>query len=66
MKEKIMNKQPLKITKMGLFATPKSADEIVKWIEGHSPGEKAALYVVMGMTWNFLSELAEAHKDFAE
>jgi rubrerythrin len=38
------------------FHTPKDADEIVQWIEKHPADQRAHLYTVMGMTWNFLAE----------
>jgi len=47
----------IKIVKMGLFATPDSADVITDWIERHPADQKASLYTVMGMTWNLLSEV---------
>ena len=56
----------MKIGKMGLFATPESVKEIEDWIELHPKEERMAMYTVMGMTWNFLSEAVEVESKFGE
>ena len=63
---KIMNKQPLKIAKMGFFATPDSVEVITDWIERHNPEERAHLYTLMGMTWNFLSEAVDTYNKLGD
>lgn len=54
----------LVISKMGIFHTPKSADEIVEWINRHAPEERAHLMTVMGMTWNFLAQAVTDHNTY--
>ena len=44
------------IQEMTLFNTPESQDEITRWIELHPPEDRTAMFVVMGMTWNFLAK----------
>lgn len=46
----------MKIQTMGLFATPKSSEEIMQWIERLNGTEKTAAMTVFGMTWNYLAE----------
>jgi hypothetical protein len=45
------------IKEIGLFATPKSWDELQAWIEGHSPEERAHLYTAACMAWNLASSI---------
>ena len=54
----------LHIGKMGMCATPDNVNAITDWIEKHPAAEKVHLYTVMGMTWNFLSDMVEAHNEF--
>jgi len=58
--------QKIKVSKMALFHTPNTVEEIQNWIEGHSAEEKAHLYVVMGMTWNFLADFINKTGEFAD
>ena len=37
---------------MGIFHTPKSWAELMKWVHSHSPEERAAIVTAVGMTWN--------------
>jgi len=46
----------MRIQEMTLFNTPESQDEITRWIELHPPEDRTAMFVVMGMTWNFLAK----------
>ncbi len=58
--------QKVVITKMALFHTPESVEEIQKWIEAHPKDERAHLYTIMGMTWNFLADMVNRTQDFAK
>ena len=40
---------------MNLFATPETVDDIPKWIDLHPLEDRVPMYVVMGMTWNYLA-----------
>ena len=48
----------MKIQPMNLFATPETVDDIPKWIDLHPPEDRVPMYVVMGMTWNYLANAA--------
>ncbi len=54
----------LKVQKMALFHTPESPDDITEWINRFPPEERAALFHVMGMTWNFLAQAIEDHNTY--
>lgn len=56
--------QKINIGKMGLCATPESVQVIQDWIESHPENEQAALWTVMGMTWNFLAEFVDKAQEF--
>ena len=43
------------------FRTPDDIKEIEGWIQAHNVNERANLYVVMMMTWNYLAK--ESAKD---
>ncbi len=58
--------QKIKVSKMAMFHTPESLEYILDWIEGHPAEERAHLYVVMGMTWNFLADLINKTGEFAD
>ena len=47
----------IKLTKWGMFATPKNAEALQDWIERLSGGEKAVAYTAAGMTWNLAAKL---------
>ena len=51
------------IEPQGLFATPKSVDELQKWIELHPPQDRIHLYTASGMTWNVLAESMNDYGD---
>jgi len=48
-------KARVRIAPMGLFATPKSAEDLTAYVEKFSGGEKLAAMTLMGMTWNYLA-----------
>jgi len=50
----------MKLEKQHMFATPKSVEDIHAWIELHSPEEKVHLYVLFGMTCNYVLKELEA------
>jgi glutaredoxin-related protein len=54
----IKPEEPL-IKSLELFATPKTQEEISDWINGHPEMVRGDLYVVMGLTWNYLSNAVE-------
>jgi hypothetical protein len=49
-----MNK--VRIGKMAMCSTPTSAKQIEDWILLHPEQERANMFIVMGMTWNLLSQ----------
>ena len=53
----------MKVQPMVLFHTPMSSAEINDWIDLHPPEDRAAMYTVMGMTWNFLANTINNHVD---
>ena len=52
----------MEVKKMGLFATPKTMDELMQWIENLSGGERVAAMTAMGMTWNFMADTVNNSK----
>lgn len=45
----------MRIQPSGLFHTPESKEEILAWINRHSPEDRAHLMTAMMMTWNYLA-----------
>ena len=48
---------------MGLFATPKTQEELLSWIELHNGEERAIMMLAMGYTWNYLAHTLETHNE---
>lgn len=40
-----------------MFHTPESLDELMAWVERHSPEDRAHLYTAVMMTWNLAAKL---------
>ena len=53
----------MQIVKMGLFATPTSTENIMRWIENLPPSDRVTAMTVMGMTWNYLAEQVNNDED---
>jgi hypothetical protein len=45
------------LTPTNLFHTPENLDELMCWIERHSPEDRAHLYTAAMMTWNLAAKL---------
>ena len=45
------------LTPTNLFHTPENLDELMRWIERHSPEDRAHLMTAAMMTWNLASKL---------
>ena len=52
----------VKLKPAGLFHTPKSMDELMKWCEQLNGSERVVAMTVMGMTWNLCAELVNGKK----
>ena len=52
MKMKPQNGEPNMIKPLGIFHTPKSWAELMRWVHAHSPEERSAIVTAVGMTWN--------------
>ena len=48
--------------KLGLFATPASSEELMKYIEQFSGSERVVAMTVMGMTYNYCCSIATGEK----
>jgi|LakMenEpi03Aug12_release.lakeMendotaPanAssembly.Ray.scaffolds.fasta_scaffold6392277_1 hypothetical protein len=46
-----------KLEKNGMFYTPKSIDELLKYIEKFSGSERVVAMTIFGMTWNLCADL---------
>ena len=45
------------LTPTNLFHTPENLDELMRWIERHSPEDRAHLMTAAMMTWNLAAKL---------
>jgi hypothetical protein len=53
------------IKPIGLFHTPDGWDELMTWINAHSPEDRAHLVTAAAMAWNLASKISletTAHK----
>jgi hypothetical protein len=56
----------IKINPMGLFHTPSSPEEIEAYIQQFPRADRAALYVIYGITWNYLANTVNEHLSMTE
>ena len=61
----LSKEKAMKLDTMGLFATPESADTLMKYIEQFSGAEKVLALTVMGMTWNLCAKLTNDEQEKA-
>jgi len=53
----------MNIKPIGLFNTPDNWSVIEKWIEAHSPEDRAHLWTAAGMAWNLAANLTKETED---
>ncbi len=49
----------MKIQPQNMFHTPESWDELHKWIEAHSPEDRAHIMTAAVMAWNLAAKVQE-------
>lgn len=63
MKMKNQNGEPNMIKEMGIFHTPETWDELMKWVHSHSAEDRAHLVTAIGMAWNLACKEANDDTD---
>ena len=53
----------MKLTPVPVFHTPENTDELVGWINRHSPEDRAHLMTAAMMTWNLAAMLTDPETD---
>lgn len=49
----------MSIKPMGIFHTPHSWSDLMKWVHLHSEEDRAHIVTAVGMTWNLAAKLTD-------
>jgi hypothetical protein len=52
-----------KLQKQGLFATPKSTEALMEYVNLFNGSERTVAMTLLGMTWNLCAELTKEDED---